>query len=61
MKVRADFLIGGNIVPMLIKTENDIICKIVKILDERDSPSLKAGGQGRRYLPYWGQGNLSVT
>ncbi len=49
VKVRADFMVGGKIVPLLIKTENDITCKIDKILDERDAPSLKAGGQGRRY------------
>ncbi len=49
VKVRADFIVGGKIVPLLIKTENDMIFKIDKILDERDATSLKAGGQGRRY------------
>lgn len=50
VKVRADFLTTGKIVPLLFREEDGPVCKIDKIVDEREAASLKAGGQGIRYL-----------
>lgn len=49
VKVRADFLYDGKIVPIKFKPEDGTTVVIDQILDVRQAPSLKAGGQGTRY------------
>lgn len=45
VKVRADHLLDGRILPLLLRTEDGPPQRI----DVRQAPSLKAGGQGTRY------------
>ena len=47
--VRADHLLSGRIRPLMFRTEDGPAVRIARILDEREAPSLKAGGQGMRY------------
>ena len=49
VKVRADFTLDGRIVPLMLRPEDGPACRIDRILDEREAPALKAGGQGIRY------------
>ncbi len=49
VKVRADHEIGGRIVPIMFRPEDGDCARIDQILDMREAPSLKAGGQGMRY------------
>lgn len=49
VKVRADHLPDGRIIPLMIRTEAGEVVKIDRILDVREAPSMKAGGQGTRY------------
>lgn len=47
--VRADHLLDGRIRPLMFRAEDGPICRIDRVLDVREAPSLKAGGQGTRY------------
>ena len=49
VKVRADFLPDGRIIPLMFKTEDGMKTVIDRVLDVRLAPALKAGGQGTRY------------
>ena len=49
MKVRADFGLDGSIRPLKFRPENGPAVVIDQILDVRQAPALKAGGQGTRY------------
>ena len=49
VKVRADFGLDGSIRPLKFRPENGPAVVIDQILDVRQAPSLKAGGQGTRY------------
>ena len=49
VKVRADHGFDGRIRPLLFRAEDGPACRIDRILDEREAPALKAGGQGIRY------------
>lgn len=49
VKVRADHLPDGRIIPLMIRTEAGEVVKIDRILDVREAPALKVGGQGTRY------------
>ena len=49
VKVRADHLLDGSVRPLLFRAEDGPAVKIDRILDIREAPSLKAGGQGIRY------------
>lgn len=49
VKVRADHLLDGTTRPLLFRAEDGPACRIDRILDIREAPSLKAGGQGVRY------------
>lgn len=49
MKVRADFGLDGNIRPLKFRPESGPAVVIDQILDVRQAPALKAGGQGTRY------------
>ncbi len=49
VKVRADFCLDGSIVPLKFRTEEGCAVLIDQILDVRQAPSLKSGGQGTRY------------
>lgn len=49
VKVRADHLLDGTTRPLLFRAEDGPIVRIDRILDAREAPSLKAGGQGMRY------------
>ena len=49
VKVRADFMPDGRILPLMFKTEDGQKTIIDRILDVRQAPALKAGGQGVRY------------
>ncbi len=49
VKVRADFLLDGRVVPLIFRTEDGPTVRIDRILDIRQAPALKSGGQGMRY------------
>ncbi|MBQ6174737.1 MAG: hypothetical protein IKS31_09275 [Clostridia bacterium] len=49
VKVRADFMPDGRLVPLMFRTEDGPTCVIDRIIDVRPAPSLKSGGQGMRY------------
>lgn len=49
LKVRADHLPDGRIVPLKFKSENGETILIDRIEDVREAPALKKGGQGTRY------------
>ena len=49
VKVRADFGLDGSIRPLKFRPENGPAVVIDQILDVRQAPALKAGGQGTRY------------
>ena len=49
VKVRADHLLDGSIRPLMLRAEDGPAVKIDRVLDVREAPSLKAGGQGTRY------------
>ena len=49
VKVRADFLPDGRIVPLMFKGEDGVKIVIDRVTDVRMAPALKAGGQGVRY------------
>ena len=49
VKVRADFMPDGRILPLMFKTEDGQKTIIDRILDVRQAPALKVGGQGMRY------------
>ena len=50
VKVRADHLTSGRVRPLMFREDDGPVCRIDRILDEREAPSLKAGGQGIRYI-----------
>lgn len=50
VKVRADFEWDGSIRPLLFRQEDGPACRIDRIMDVRQAASLKAGGQGTRYV-----------
>lgn len=56
--VRCDHLIDGRIRPLMFRTEDGDPCRIDRILDVREAPSLKAGGQGTRYTCRVGEQTL---
>lgn len=49
VKVRADHLLDGSVRPLLFRSEDGPAVRIDRVLDVREAPSLKAGGQGVRY------------
>ena len=49
VKVRADHLLDGSVRPLLFRAEEGPAVRIDRVLDVREAPSLKAGGQGVRY------------
>lgn len=49
VKVRADFGLDGSIRLLKFRPENGPAVVIGQILDVRQAPALKAGGQGTRY------------
>lgn len=49
LKVRADHLPDGRILPLMFRAEDGEAVRIDRILDVREAPSLKLGGQGMRY------------
>ena len=49
VKVRADHLLDGSVRPLMLRAEDGPAVKIDRVLDVREAPSLKAGGQGTRY------------
>lgn len=49
VKVRADFDFDGRIIPLKFRAEDGLPVVIDRILDIRQAPALKAGGQGTRY------------
>jgi len=50
VEVVVEFNIDGKMIPKFLKWDDGTIYTIDKILDERRAASLKAGGQGIRYL-----------
>ena len=50
VKVRADHLFDGRIRPLMFREENGPAFVIDRIIDEREAPALRAGGQGMRYI-----------
>ena len=49
VKVRADHGFDGHIRPLCFRAEDGPAYRIDRVLDEREAPALKAGGQGIRY------------
>ncbi len=49
VKVRADHLPDGQVVPLMFREEDGEKTVIDRVLDARPAPALKAGGQGIRY------------
>lgn len=49
VKVRADFCLDGSVVPLKFRAEEGETMLIDRIVDVRQAPALKAGGQGTRY------------
>lgn len=49
LKVRADHLPDGRVIPLMFRSEDGDAVLIDRILDVREAPSLKMGGQGTRY------------
>lgn len=58
VSVRADHLLNGRIRPLMFRAKDGPVVRIDRILDEREAPSLKAGGQGMRYTCRVGQKQL---
>ena len=50
VKVRADHLMDGSVRPLLVRSEDGPVIRIDRVLDVRPAASLKAGGQGIRYV-----------
>lgn len=50
VEVVVEFNIDGKMIPKSLRWDDGTIYEIDKILDERRAASLKAGGQGIRYL-----------
>lgn len=50
VKVRADHLLDGRIRPLMFREEDGPAVVIDRIIDTREAPALKAGGQGTRYI-----------
>lgn len=49
VKVRADFMLDGRVVPLKFRPDEGDAVLIDRVLDERPACSIKAGGQGVRY------------
>lgn len=58
VSVRADHLLSGRIRPLMFRAKDGSVVRIDRILDEREAPSLKAGGQGMRYTCRVGEKQL---
>lgn len=58
VSVRADHLLNGRIRPLIFRAKDGPVVRIDRILDEREAPSLKAGGQGMRYTCRIGEKQL---
>ncbi len=58
VSVRADHLLNGRILPLMFRAKDGPVVRIDRILDEREAPSLKAGGQGMRYTCRVGEKQL---
>ena len=58
VSVRADHLLNGRIRPLMFRAKDGPVVRIDRILDEREAPSLKAGGQGMRYTYRVGEKQL---
>ena len=58
VKVRADHLLDGRVRPLLLRAEDGPAMRIDRVLDVREAPSLKAGGQGIRYTCQIGEKQL---
>ena len=58
VSVRADHLLNGRIRPLMFRAKDGPVVRIDRILDEREAPSLKAGGQGMRYTCRVGEKQL---
>lgn len=50
VEVVVEFNIDGKMIPKSLRWDDGTVYEIDKILDERRAASLKAGGQGIRYL-----------
>lgn len=49
IKVRADHMPDGRIIPLMFKEEDGPRILIDQVTDIRPAPALKVGGQGMRY------------
>ena len=58
VSVRADHLLNGRIRPLMFRAKDGPVVRIDRILDEREAPSLKAGGQGMHYTCRVGEKQL---
>ena len=58
VSVRAVHLLNARIRPLTFRAKDGPVVRIDRILDEREAPSLKAGGQGMRYTCRVGEKQL---
>lgn len=58
VKVRADHLLDGRVRPLMLRAEDGPAMRIDRVIDVREAPSLKAGGQGIRYTCQIGEKQL---
>jgi len=49
VKVRADHLLDGQVIPLMFRSEDGPVVRIDRIEDARPAAALKVGGQGMRY------------
>ena len=49
VEVHAEHALDGSVRPLSFRQEDDLYCRIDAIMDVRQAPALKAGGQGTRY------------
>lgn len=49
VEVCAEHTLDGSIKPLSFRQEDDLSCRIDAVMDVREAPALKAGGQGTRY------------
>ena len=49
VEVRAEHQLDGTIKPIMFREEDDLYTHIDEIIDVREAPALRAGGQGVRY------------
>lgn len=58
VKVRADHMPDGRVIPLMFREEDGPTLRIDRVLDIREAPAMKVGGQGIRYTCRVGEKQL---